>query len=98
MKIHKIAVIPGDGIGPEVLAEGIKVLENAAELAGGFKFEFTNFPWGCEYYVKHGKMMDDDGIEQLKQFDAIYLGAVGYRPCLFMGFAAEDQERIRPVR
>jgi tartrate dehydrogenase/decarboxylase / D-malate dehydrogenase len=78
MKVHKIAVIPGDGIGPEVLAEGIKVLERAAQLDGSFKFEFTYFPWGCEYYVKHGKMMDDDGMEQLKQFDAIYLGAVGY--------------------
>lgn len=78
MNIHKIAVIPGDGIGPEVLTEGIKVLKKVAELDGRFKFEFTYFPWGCEYYVKHGKMMDDDGIEQLKQFDAIYLGAVGY--------------------
>lgn len=78
MIIHKIAVIPGDGIGPEVIAEGVKVLEKIAELDRSFKFEFTYFPWGCEYYLKHGKMMDDDGIEQLKDFDAIYLGAVGY--------------------
>lgn len=78
MKTYKIAVIPGDGIGPEVLSEGIKVLEKVAELDGSFKFEFTHFPWGCEYYLEHGKMMDDDGMDILKQFDAVYLGAVGY--------------------
>lgn len=77
MKIYKIAVIPGDGIGPEVLAEGIKVLEKAAQIDGGFLFEFTYFPWGCEYYLEHGRMMDEDGIDKLKEFDAIYLGAVG---------------------
>ncbi|MFB4163225.1 tartrate dehydrogenase [Alteribacillus sp. JSM 102045] len=75
---HKIAVIPGDGIGPEVVEQGISVLNKAAELDGNIQFEFTSFPWGCEYYAKHGKMMDDDGIDQLKEFDAIYLGAVGY--------------------
>ncbi|MBP2626195.1 MAG: tartrate dehydrogenase [Firmicutes bacterium] len=78
MKQYKIAVIPGDGIGPEVLAEGVKILKKIAEIAGAFEFDFTYFPWGCEYYLKHGKMMDDDGMERLKGFDAIYLGAVGY--------------------
>ena len=78
MKTYRIAVVAGDGIGPEVLAEGIKVLEKVAELDGGFKFEFTYFPWGCQYYLETGKMMPDDGIEQLSKFDAIYLGAVGY--------------------
>ena len=78
MKIYKVAVIAGDGIGPEVLAEGIKVLKAVAQLAGNFNFEFTYFPWGCEYYLKHGKMMDEDGLDTLKAFDAIYLGAVGY--------------------
>lgn len=73
----KVAIIPGDGIGPEVIREGIKVLEKVAEW-GRFSVEFTHFPWGCEYYLKHGKMMDEDGIEQLKGFDTIYLGAVGY--------------------
>lgn len=76
--IHKVAVIPGDGIGPEVLAEGVKVLNRAAQLDGSFEFEFTWFPWGCEYYLQHGRMMAEDGMEQLKQFDAIFLGAVGY--------------------
>ena len=78
MKKHKIAVIAGDGIGPEVLAEGVRGLKQVAECDGGFSFEFTFFPWGCEYYLKTGKMMDEDGIEKLKQYDAIFLGAVGY--------------------
>ena len=77
MNTHKIAVIAGDGIGPEVIAEGIKVLEKVAEIDGSFKFEFTHFPWGCEYYKENGKMMEDGGIEKLKEFDAIFLGAVG---------------------
>ena len=77
MKTYKIAVIAGDGIGPEVLDEGIKVLNAAAALDGAFSFEFTHFPWGCDFYKQTGKMMDDDGIEQLSKFDAIFLGAVG---------------------
>jgi len=77
MNIHKIAVIGGDGIGPEVIAEGVKVLKEAARLDGGFTFEFTYFPWGCEYYKETGRMMAEEGIEQLKEFDAIFLGAVG---------------------
>ncbi len=78
MQKHKIAVIAGDGIGPEVIAEGVKVLKAAAEEDGSFEFDFTHFPWGCEYYLKEGKMMPDDGIEILSKFDAVFLGAVGY--------------------
>lgn len=77
MHTYQIAVIGGDGIGPEVLAEGIKILKTAAQLDGSFAFQFTNFPWGCNFYLKHGKMMDDDALQQLSGFDAIYLGAVG---------------------
>jgi len=77
MKKYKIAVIAGDGIGPEVINEGIRVLKHVSELDGGFEFEFTQFPWGCEYYLNTGKMMPDDAIETLKKYDAIYLGAVG---------------------
>ena len=77
MNTYKIAVVAGDGIGPEVIAEGVKVLNEVARLDGGFAFEFTYFPWGCEFYKEQGKMMDDDGIQQLKKFDAIFLGAVG---------------------
>lgn len=78
MNTYKIAVIPGDGVGPEVLKEGMKVLKRAAERSGNFQFEDTWFPWGCEYYLKNGRMMPEDGIDILKDFDAIYLGAVGY--------------------
>lgn len=77
MQTYRIAVIPGDGIGPEVLREGVKALEAAAALDGGFRFEWTYFPWGCEYYLRNGRMMAEDGIEALKGFDAVYLGAVG---------------------
>ena len=78
MKTYKIAVIPGDGIGKEVVAEGIKVLNNIAAMDNNFDFQFDYFPWGCEYYLAHHKMMDEDGLERLKKYDAIYLGAVGY--------------------
>ena len=77
MNVHKIAVIAGDGIGPEVINEGIKVLKEVAKIDGSFGFDFTYFPWGCDYYKENGKMMADDEIEQLKKFDAIFLGAVG---------------------
>lgn len=77
MCTHKIAVIAGDGIGVEVIREGVRVLEKTALLDGNFLFDFSYFPWGCEYYLQHGKMMDDDALSQLAGFDAIYLGAVG---------------------
>ena len=77
MKTYKMASIPGDGIGPEVINEGIRVLNAAAEIDGGFRFEWTTFPWGCDYYLKNDKMMDEDGLDRLRKFDAIYLGAVG---------------------
>ena len=78
MNTHKIAVIAGDGIGPDVIAEGVKVLNRIAQIDPEINFEFTYFPWGCEYYLREGKMMPDDGIEILGQYDAILLGAVGY--------------------
>ena len=74
--MHRIAVIPGDGIGKEVVPEGIRVLDAAGKRFGiQFKWEF--FSWGCEYFLSHGEMMPPDGLEILKGFDAIYLGAVG---------------------
>ncbi|UOQ44189.1 tartrate dehydrogenase [Halobacillus salinarum] len=77
MRNYKIAVIPGDGIGKEVVPVTMDVLNHAAECFQDAAFTFTEFPWGCDYYLEHGKMMDDDGIEQLEEFDAILLGAVG---------------------
>ena len=78
MEKYKIAVIGGDGVGPEVCREGVKVMKAVAELDGRLAFEFEEFPWGCEYYLKHGEMMPADALETLSAFDAIYLGAVGY--------------------
>ncbi|SDK93666.1 tartrate dehydrogenase [Natronincola ferrireducens] len=78
MKKYKIAVIPGDGIGNEVTAEGVKVLDTFAALKGDIHFDYEYFPWGCEYYLKTGNMMDPNGLKILKDFDAILLGAVGY--------------------
>ena len=78
MTTYKIAVVPGDGIGPEVMTEAVKVLNHVAALDGSFGFDFTWYPWGCEYYLKTGEMMPADGMETLKAYDAILLGAVGY--------------------
>ncbi len=77
MKEYRIAVLPGDGIGMEVLPEGIKALQAAQQVAGGFELRFEEFPWGTEYYLKTGRMMPEDGLKILEGFDAIYLGAVG---------------------
>ena len=74
---HRIAVIPGDGIGKEVVPEGIKVLE-AAGRRFGIDFAWTEFDWSCETFARTGRMMPEDGLEQLAGFDAIFLGAVGY--------------------
>ncbi|HEX2987099.1 MAG TPA: tartrate dehydrogenase [Chloroflexota bacterium] len=73
---YRIAVIPGDNIGPEVIREGLKVL-GALQRVGYGPYEFTEFPWGAGYYLKTGRAMDEDGIERLKAFDAIYFGAHG---------------------
>jgi tartrate dehydrogenase/decarboxylase/D-malate dehydrogenase len=77
MKNYNIAVIPGDGIGTEVVPEGIRVLE-AVGRRFDLRFQWTEFSWSCESYMKTGQMMPDDGIDLLKGFDAIYLGAVGF--------------------
>ena len=77
MKTYKIAAIPGDGIGTEVIDAGVQVLEAVARADGGFAFDFTRFPWGSDYYLRHGEMMPADGLKTLETFDAIYFGAVG---------------------
>ena len=77
MAEYKIAVIPGDGVGLEVIAEGRKALEAVASVIGDLSFQITEFPWGSEFYRETGKLMPDDGIETLKVFDTILFGAVG---------------------
>lgn len=74
---YSIACIPGDGIGKEVLPEGVRVLDRAAALFG-FRLNWVEFPWSCEYYAKTGAMMPADGLDQLASHDAIFLGAVGF--------------------
>jgi tartrate dehydrogenase/decarboxylase/D-malate dehydrogenase len=78
MRRYRVAVLPGDGIGPSVIAEGLRTLQSLADLRGDFQLEAEEFPWGCEYYVGHGAMMPGDALETLASFDALYLGAVGY--------------------
>ena len=73
---HKIAIIAGDGIGKEVIPAGLAAIEKAAR-GSRVSLELTHLPWGCDYYIRHGKMMDEDGFERLAAFDAIYLGAIG---------------------
>ncbi|MCA1647756.1 MAG: tartrate dehydrogenase [Chloroflexi bacterium] len=105
----KIAVIPGDGIGQEVVPEGLRILDRLAEQsAGAFSFEYTHFPWGCQYYLETGRMLDPDGLERLTAFDALYFGAVGWpgvpdhvslwglRLAICQGF--DQYANIRPVR
>ena len=77
MKTYRVALIPGDGIGKETVPEGVKVLE-AAGRKFGFGFKFQEFSWSCETFAKTGRMMPADGLDQLRGFDAIYLGAVGW--------------------
>src|SRR5437764_14814403 len=109
MRTYRIAVIPGDGIGKEVVPEGIRILDRLAESAeGAFRFEYEYFPWGCEYYLETGRMMDPDGLQRLQSFDAIYFGAVGWpgvpdhvslwglRLAICQGF--DQYANIRPVR
>ena len=77
MKRYKIAVIEGDGIGREVVPEGMRILETAARRCD-FELSWRHFDWSCERYFKTGRMMPENGLDQLREFDAIYLGAVGY--------------------
>ena len=76
-KTYKIAAIPGDGIGKEVVPEGMRALEAAASRFG-FALDWSEFPWSCETYAQTGAMMPDDGLDRLSAFDAIFLGAVGF--------------------
>lgn len=105
----RIAIIPGDGIGTEVISEGVRVLDYLAqESHGTLSFEWESFPWGCQYYLQTGHMMAADGLEQLQCFDAIYFGAVGWpgvpdhvslwglRLAICQGF--DQYANIRPVR
>ena len=106
-KAMKIAVIGGDGTGPEVAAEGLKVLEAVSKL-DGFSYELTHFDWGGERYLKTGVVLPDDAVSQLKKHDAIYLGAVGHPDVppgvlekgllLRLRFELDQYINLRPVK
>ncbi len=106
-KTYKIAVIGGDGTGPEVIQEGIKVVEAVAPISG-FKIEWTSFPFGGAHFQKTGEILSDSSIEELKKFHAIYLGAIGHpdvKPgilekgiLLRLRFALDQYVNLRPVK
>lgn len=106
-KTYRIAVIPGDGIGPEVIREGIKVLEEAATL-GGFSFEWIHYDLGGERYLRTGETLPDSVLEELRKVDAIYLGAIGHpevKPgilergiLLRLRFELDQYINLRPVK
>lgn len=73
---YRLAVIAGDGIGPEVVGEGLRLLRRIGEL-GGPSFAVTEYPWNTDYYLETGRVMDEDGLERLRQSNAILLGAIG---------------------
>jgi tartrate dehydrogenase/decarboxylase/D-malate dehydrogenase len=77
MKSYRIAAIPGDGIGTEVIAAGVEALEASAKRDGGFELRFDHFDWGSDRYKKVGRLMPEDGLEQIRKHDAILFGAVG---------------------
>ena len=104
---HKIAVLPGDGTGPEVVAEGIKVLK-AAAAKRGFKLDLTNFDLGGERYLKTGEILPDSALNELRKFKAIFLGAIGHpdvKPgilekglLLRLRFELDQYINLRPVK
>ncbi|WP_193170851.1 tartrate dehydrogenase [Nisaea nitritireducens] len=77
MKKYQIAAVPGDGIGPEVIDAGVEILEALASGSEEFELSFEHFPWGGDYYRKHGEMMPEDGVDTLRRFDAILFGSAG---------------------
>jgi len=107
MKTYKIALIPGDGTGPEVINEGVKVIKAVASKTGA-KFEFTNFDLGGERYKKTGEILPESCVEEFKKFDAMYLGAIGHpdvKPgilekgiLLRLRFELDQYINLRPVK
>ena len=95
MKQLKLNLVPGDGIGIDVVNEGVRVLKTLQQTDGGVQFEFNNLPYSCEYYSKFGKMLPEDGLKILEQCDAIILGAVGFPG---VPDSVSAQELLFPIR
>jgi tartrate dehydrogenase/decarboxylase/D-malate dehydrogenase len=108
MKSYRIAAIPGDGIGTEVVSAGVEVLQALAARDGGFRLEIDRFDWGGEYYKKHGRMMPEDGRDRIRHHDAILFGSAGHpdipdhitlwglRLAICQGF--DQYANVRPIR
>ena len=108
MKSYSIAAIPGDGIGNEVIPASLKVLDALQSSGNAFELKITSFPWGSDYYRSTGRMMPEDGLDQLRGFDAIFFGAVGdsrlpddltlwgLRLAICQGF--DQYANVRPIR
>ncbi len=108
MREHRIAAIPGDGIGPEVIAAGLEALRAVAERDGGFQLQVESFGWSSETYLRDGRYIPEGGLERLRRFDAIFFGAVGSRDVpdhislwglrlpICQGF--DQYANVRPVR
>ena len=100
MKIYRIATIPGDGIGKEVVPEGMRVI-NAAAKKAGIHFDWQQFPWSCAYHKETGRMMPENGLEQIRHHDAIFLVRSASRGFPIMsrsGPPDPDPSNIRAVR
>src|SRR5258706_1790318 len=76
MSSFRVGVIAGDGIGKEVIPAGIAAIEKATR-GSGVSVSFADLPWSCEYYLAHGRMMDEDGYQRMAAFEALYMGALG---------------------
>lgn len=81
---YRIASIPGDGIGPEVVGAAIQVVEKLSKVLGTFNVEFSHIPWGTQYYKEYGRYVSNDCLDTLRQFDATLFGAVGAPGTLFL--------------
>ncbi len=77
MTTHRVAIYGGDGIGPQVIDEALRVIDRAREVCGNFRLETTHFDWGAAYHDRHGAVVPPDYLNQLRTFDAIFLGALG---------------------
>ncbi|MBN1553757.1 MAG: tartrate dehydrogenase [Phycisphaerae bacterium] len=107
-KTYRIALYPGDGIGIDVLNETVRVLEAVQQRVGGFELQYTRFDWGADYHAAHGKTAPDDMLDQLRPFDAIYLGALGdpkrlpdhitLEPLIRMRQGFDQYACVRPAR
>jgi tartrate dehydrogenase/decarboxylase / D-malate dehydrogenase len=108
MKSFRIALYPGDGIGPEVIDQAVRVLDRVQGLDGSFTLEFTRLPWGCDHHFQHGAMVAKDYLDTLAKFDAILLGAIGdprriadsesLRPLIEMRQRFDQYACVRPAR